>query len=165
MSDLRTYFAARPTWFLGLVEVDDWVIKAYAIAPSDAVRDVPSDRALAVIRQAVSNAIEQNLSTEFVYARTGFGLIHHGRKGVTAHVFYWSDWKGTAECHGWAEYAYGHAYEGLEPLDQAEPLFCGWDFPVLEFETTTWLEVAGAASSLENAQAEYVSRIFSPGQR
>ena len=101
-------------------------------------------------------AIEANLSNEFAYAKTGFVLVHHGTKGVTVHAFYWSDWRGTAECHAWAEYQYGHAYTDFEPLDQAEPIFCGWDLPLIQFETVAWLSCVETAGDPQKARNSYL---------
>lgn len=154
---LAAFYGERPSRHVGEVEVGDWTLKAYVIGPRDVMHQIPVDAGLRGARVAVEHAVTSNLSEEFHYAKTGFVLIHHGRKGVTIHVFYWSDWRGTTECHGWAEYAYGHEYGDFEPLDQKEPLFCGWDLPIIAFETESWLRAVMEAESESGAVAAYLN--------
>lgn len=107
------------------------------------------------LSQKIHTIVNQFLSEEFKYVRSGFILAHYGRRGVTYSVWHWANWEGTWEyfCQAW--YCYGRDVDNMEPLDRNEPILCHHEIDVVMQEALVFRDIAFRCQEHEEVACLY----------
>lgn len=128
MTSMSDWSTPRLATYHGILDVDDWHLKAYSFAASSAPSDIPDP--LDVVAGRTRELNELYLSDEFHYLRTGFALCHFGRRGITTEIFHFGLWDDMPEIFHVGWYTYGYVEQSMEVLGHEEPILCFHDIPV-----------------------------------
>src|SRR5271170_5126270 len=126
----------RGTEYLGVQEFGGFTLRVYSVvvagSPSSSV-----EVSQGILRERLSQLGREAISPEFNYHRTGFAVIHIGRRGTTFLVYHFGVWIDMPEVFhlGWYRRA---GMDEMEVLDSAEPIACYADLPIVFGELALW---------------------------
>lgn len=118
---------------------NNWALKIFLVRAPE--RRFPRTEEFRAVLEDILGAMGRRLSSEFIYGRFGFAIVHAGRRGVCVTVTHFGGWGTTFEVFSSGWYRYGHAFENFGLLDDMEPAMC-W------FEVTRSFEEIGVACRL-----------------
>lgn len=127
-----TPYERRYVTRLGLWQVDDWQVKAYGLARSDAP---PRAALVAEAQSAVADALPDPAVTEDRYG-VGFVIVHEGADGDYVLVDHWFGENMLRNQVYWRR-----AHEpALWPAPPDGPTVCVWELAVLAHERQAWID-------------------------
>ncbi|MBN8866897.1 MAG: hypothetical protein J0H98_05045 [Solirubrobacterales bacterium] len=80
-------------------------------------------------------------------------VLNYGRRGLTVLLYHFGAWEDTPEVFLKSWYRYQHSSE-FEVLDDAEPIMCFLDSPLILAELSLWRQMVSAARRSENIDFE-----------
>lgn len=134
---------------------NEWLLNIY-ILKNDKLEVISSDLYDEIIKARLIDLESSCFSDEFIYLKTGFVILHFGRRGVSVNVWHVGEWGTTCEvfCCNW--YCYERKYDEFELLDSAEPSLCMHDLCIAINELENFSEIFNNRNFENDFKKKYI---------
>ena len=129
-----TPFQKRPIHYIGLKEINDWTFKCYTIT---AENKMVSAGQINLVISNIPNWVKKTNWVEMVNYKVGVLIIHEGREGTFAIVFWWVD---ENMLQLFAYLASENSPENFELISDKGIVSCVWELEVIWFERNAWVQ-------------------------
>lgn len=136
---------------------NDWILNIYFLKWKESEL-VSLKQQQSIIERQLESIDQFGLSTEFKYFKTGFGVLHFGRRGVCSTIWHVGMWENTYEFFVNSWYCYQRDIDNMEMLFEKEPKFSHYEIAIVASELGIFKKIIETLDKPENFKKEFIKR-------